>query len=215
MKLALPLLLLFSCSQISATLQPSTQPAKITMVELSSFEDDNITALINKIHELQKTSAVYIRINTNGGSVAGMWRLVQALEHNPVTCIVDVKAYSAGAYFLESDACGERLATKRSTILLHEPLVRGVDGNAHELQDEVEQLQALSDSLVATTASRIKMSEKALSAKIYNKTWTMAYAEALKCNVIDRVVDPKDLPEITLLNDTSNSLEDILNKLLK
>ncbi len=181
--------------------QIETQPTAthgITMLELTGFDEATITGIENKITELrQSNTEIYLRLNTNGGSVFGMLNLVQFLEHEPVTCIVDYHAFSAGAYFLESAACKDRWATKRSTILFHEALTQETSGNQHQLRDEANELEALTDSIIGVTADRMKMSEEAFKAKIDNKVWIMSYGQALSAKAIDKIVDPKDLPAIS------------------
>jgi len=172
--------------------------SSIAMLEVDSFDDATIIGLKTKINALKQAGTeVWLRLNTNGGSVFAEQDFVQFLEHDPVTCVVDYRAFSAGAFFLESPACKERLMTKRSTILFHEALVQEASGNSHALQDTVNELTAITDSIIAVTSEKMQMTEEAFKAKIDNKVWIMSYHEALQSKAIDKIVDPKDLPAIT------------------
>ncbi len=171
------------------------------MVEVKEFDSGTVKGLIKKLGELDQEShkQIYIKINSYGGSIHWGMELIQYVEtlKTPITCVVDWKAYSMGAFMLESDACDKRLMTKRSTILFHEPLVPQASGNAHELRDTADHLDALSKSLIAATAERLKMSEAELTKRIDNKNWTLAYQECLKVKAIDGIVKPSELPPLT------------------
>ncbi len=173
------------------------------MVEVEEFDAAHIRPLIAKFQDLDSKKYPYIvvRINSYGGSIHWGMQLIQAMEalNAKTVCIVDWRAMSMGAYLLESGACDVRLMTKRSVILFHEPLVSGVDGNSHQLQDIVDQLKALAAGLIATASDRLKMSEKDFAAKIDNKAWTMSYQEALDSNVVDGLFDPALMPPLIVV----------------
>jgi ATP-dependent protease ClpP protease subunit len=194
---------------------PTSSSSGPAMLEVDSFDEATMMGLKAKITELRQAGTeVWLRLNTNGGSVFAEQDFVQFLEHEPVTCVVDFRAFSAGAFFLESGACKERLMTKRSTVLFHEALVQEASGNSHALQDTVNELVAITDSIIATTSERLKMSEDDFKAQINNKVWIMSYHEALKANVVDKIVDPKDLPPVTAYEKPS-MLQILLGKLSK
>ncbi len=186
-----------------ATFSPNPAAPMPPMFEVTSFDERYIAPLIATVqaYDRQGVPEIIIRINTNGGSVAGDMELIQALEalHAKRICVVEWHAYSAGAFLLESDACTLRLMTKRSTILLHEPLVGETGGNKHALRDVADQLDALGKALVAQTAERMHMTEAQLTAKIDNKVWTMAYREAFEANAVDGIISPRDLPPLIVV----------------
>ncbi len=188
-------------SQAMATAkEPGLYSEVPPMVEVVEFREQTIVPLIAKLKELDERgySNIIVRINSYGGSIHWGMELIQAMEALKATtvCVVDWKAMSMGAYLLESGACDVRLMTKRSVILFHEPLVNGVDGNAHALKDVAEQLQALADGLIATASERMEMKEEEFEAKIHNKSWTMSYKEARAMNVVDGWVSPSQLPPL-------------------
>ena len=170
------------------------------LIEIEDF-DMTIKGAIKKLTELDDEGhkQIYVKIDSYGGSIHWGMELVQHLEglKTPITCVVDWKAYSMGAFLLESDGCDKRLMTKRSTILFHEPLVPQTGGNEHELRNTADHLRALGKALVASTAERLKMSEKKFESKIRNKSWVMSYREALRVKAVDGIVKVGDLPKAT------------------
>ncbi len=187
-------------SPVEEDIEVSEAPKVTPMVEIKEFDAATAKGLIKKLQELDQKGhkEIIIRINSYGGSIHWGMEMIQAIEalKTPVTCVVDWKAYSMGAYLLESPACDKRLMTKRSTILFHEPLVQETGGNAHELRKTADQLDALADALIASTSERLKMSEEDFRKKISDRNWTMAHTAAKKANAIDGVIDPKDLPPL-------------------
>ena len=200
-KLLISLLVsLFSCAATSS--QIKTPKFKITdnavMLELPAFDEDTISALKAKITEQRLLGhEVIIRVNTHGGSVAGLQDLTQFLEKHPVICVVDTRALSAGAFFVESRSCSERYITKRSFMLFHEANA-SVQGNSHEMENVANELKVISKALIYSAAERMGMKESDFLERVTNKEWMLEYHDALKFNAVDGVYwDPKDLPEIT------------------
>ena len=98
-------------------------------------------------------------------------------------------------------------------ILFHEALVQETGGNEHALNELAHELHVLSQALVTQVAERIGMKESELWKRIDNKIWVMNADEALKYHVIDRIVDVKDLPKLTVIVAEKRSLlEQLLGK---
>ncbi len=171
------------------------------MLEIKEFDAPTFMGLSKKLDELDKKNLdkIYLKLYSYGGSIHWGMEIIQRLEamETPITCVVDWKAYSMGAFLLESDACDKRLMTKRSTLLFHNPLVDGVGGNAHELKNIASRLEAMGAALMAGTAERLKISEDELMAKVDDKDWTLAYREALKVGAIDDLIKVSDMPKVT------------------
>jgi ATP-dependent protease ClpP protease subunit len=176
---------------------PAETVGKPVMITVKEFGPGAIKGAIKKLQELkaQGHSEIWVRINTNGGSVAGLMDLSQAMEElgQPVTCVVDWHGYSAGAFLLESPGCSKRLMTKRSTILFHEGQTSS-QGSIHDLARSAAMLKAITDAIVDQTSERMGMTEAAFQAKIDNKEWTMDYKEAKAAKAIDDIVSPLKLP---------------------
>lgn len=205
--LALFIALLIACApSVAQSKGDSTRgyrdPAKNSvMTEIQTFSGDEVDALITQLGAWDKSkdvSEIWIRINSNGGSVENGYKLIHWIEQadKKIVCVADTKAYSMGFFLLES--CDERLMTRRASLMAHEASVSGVDGNAHELRDVAEHLRALSEGLMQNAAVRMNISEDALRAKMTNKSWWINYQEALKTGAIDGLADPRNVPPLTL-----------------
>lgn len=200
-------------SEVAPVREAPTGPNGPVMLELDAFDDSTITGLETKINQLhQSDTEIYLRVNSNGGSVFGMMNLIQFLEKQPVICINDFRAYSAAAYFIESPACKERWATKRSTMLWHEALTPDASGNAHSLRDTANELEALTDSIISVTSERMKMTEEDFKAKINNCVWIVSWKDMLKYHAIDKIIDPATLPVLTTFEKPQSLIDLLLGK---
>lgn len=206
-------LFLLACSGGLAQAKPpfvdvKSRVEKTAMVEIVEFDSDTVAAFLETASRLAKSvDRLYVRINTYGGSIGGGMDVIQSLEQLPVkiTCVVDWRAMSMGFILLESEACDERLMTQRAVLMSHAPLIRG-GGQAHELREMADSLDALSEGIDLVVAERLGMSFEAYRAKINAREWWMGPVEAYKYKAIDGLVKPKDLPPLTSYSVSSSMM---------
>lgn len=199
-------ILLASCASSTSAHAP-TRAYRVTetprypnTIDVGDVEDEPMAIAFNRFAQLARAGAkrITLRIDSFGGSIFLGNRWGKAVEDMKkangirVTCIVDGAAYSMAAVILESSLCDLRLATERSTILFHNSS-GGAQGNAEDLKQAAEFMQALDAAMALAIATRIGMPLEAYRAKIAHTDWTMAVPEALRLNVIDGVVSPADI----------------------
>lgn len=170
-------------------------------VLVGDFEDDAMLAawrgFLARVRAGDKT--ITFQINSFGGSVFGGMELIQAIEVVKKTtgvqtiCVVDSKAYSMGAAFLESGACDVRLMTKRSTLLFHNGST-AAEGTVEVLRETAELMAGLNDALAEICAGRMLITTEQYQERIAKGAWTMSWREALAVGAIDGTVDASDLP---------------------
>lgn len=200
------LLLALSCQPVNARAQavppPPTNPA-IVMLELQDVDDNSVHYLKTKLTEFEADSAVkevWLRINSHGGSVEAGFDLIQAFDHykKPLTCVVDVRAWSMGMSVLQG--CPKRLMTRRSSLMMHEVLVQGMNGNQHDMIDAASTTRVLTESLIQLAAERLKIKADSIREKITGRQWWIDADEALDVGAIDSFIDPKDIPSDQLVS---------------
>lgn len=125
MRLFIALLLMAFAPAAFASPPKSThfKPEPLAMLAYldGDVDETSVQAVIDVITQADDIgNRVILEIRTDGGEIDAGFRLVKAIERakRPVTCIVDDKAYSMGSYIFE--ACGRRVMTKRSTLMIHE-----------------------------------------------------------------------------------------------
>ncbi len=173
------------------------------MITLTTFEEADIKGIIASLRDMDgKTSQVWLRITTSGGSVANGQRLIHVLEtmKSTVVCVADFKAYSMGFDLLESPGCDLRLATQRTTLMWHAPRMDEVkDHTGPELRDLADYLDASNNAFIYMTALRTGLDPELLAKKIYRRDWWMTWQEAARWNFIDGIISPRDLPTLLWL----------------
>jgi ATP-dependent protease ClpP protease subunit len=217
-----PFLLLFLLLATCCTTRPQAQAAleKPSLIEMGHFDEDNVNLAISQLRELKAAGAtnIWIRIDSSGGSVFDGSRLIKEVEalRMPITCVVDFKAHSMAFNFLEA-ACSKRLATKRSTFMMHGPGLAEVSGNAKDFALISARLKVAQSALAELAAKRMKLSKDEILKKLDTVTeWWMTWEEALEAGAIDGTIEPEDIPATTVLKaKPASQLEDMLKKLLK
>lgn len=145
------------------------------------------TAMVSDI--FNGAQDVTLIINSPGGYVSGGFKIVGVMNgwDIPIHCIVDGDAKSMAFYILQN--CTDRTATKKSSLMVHEPHATIVDGTRYELRKQADILDKLSKTMNESEAKRMGMTVQELEAKIENKDWDMSPDEALKAHAIDKIID--------------------------
>lgn len=212
------LAVLFSLTNCAASLKkptpapaPAPAPSAATLFELRDFTKATVDGLSDALKSVDAAGGeVWLRLDSYGGSIHEGQRLMTALEgmkHARVTCVADQKAMSMAFYLMQSHGCKQRLMTRRSVLMAHEPLMSSTGGNEHALRDDADYLRALTSGFVASAAKRMHLSEDYVRAKITNRTWYMDADEAARVNAIDAFVEPEDLPPATPYEVKQNLLD--------
>lgn len=181
------------------------------MVEVEEFDEPTYDALKGLLPQVKDAGhkEITIRIDSYGGSVHWGMEMMQLLENSGmhIRCVVDTKAMSMGFFLLES--CDERLMTKRSTLMAHEPWTR-TQGNATELEETALRLRVLCESMIEVAAEKMHMSKAQMLQKINNREWHMGWEEALQVGAIDDTIAVHDLPRQFNMKIKQPSLLDLL-----
>lgn len=170
------------------------------LIELRTFDAASVRGFTEKLKELDGGAPyIYVRINSNGGSISGGQDVIHALEDmkSSVACVVDWKAYSMGFFTLQSDGCDIRLMTKRATLMAHEPGLAETGGTAGELRDAADMLDALNESFISFAAERMQMEVDDFREKTERRNWWLDWRQAFEAKAIDGLVDPRSLPPAT------------------
>lgn len=181
------------------------------MIEIEEFDSPTVDALKELLPELEAAGhqELTIRIDSYGGSVHWGMEMIQLLENSGlyVQCVVDTKAMSMGFFLLES--CNERLMTKRSTLMAHEPWTK-TQGHATDLEDTAKRLRVLTNSMVEIAVEKMKISKEEFLRRIDAKEWHMGWEEAMEVGAIDGTISVSELPRQYNMQIKQLSLLDLL-----
>lgn len=160
---------------------------------------DSVNEAIRQIilMSLESDECVTLVIDSPGGSIKAGFQLIDTMESVPCTIrtVALGNAASMGALILAAGTKGYRFCSKRSKIMIHEPLISGgvggsttqIESIANDLKDRRETINRM---LCSYTGQSMKTMKKATS---YDH-WFDA-KEALDFGLVDHIAD-KNLYEI-------------------
>lgn len=138
----------------------------------------------------EKDIALYI--NSPGGSVSAGLAIYDTM--NFIKCDVSTicigLAASMGAFLLSSGTKGKRFALPNSEIMIHQPLVGGMQGQATDIKIHAEQLLRTKDNLNRILAANTGKTFETIAADTERDNF-MTAAEAAEYGIIDRVIDKR------------------------
>jgi ATP-dependent protease ClpP protease subunit len=221
-----PLFLLLGCSTLSAA--PCVNccpvhraaPAKPAgSIEVGDFDEKTLEPVQSRFDELVKRGdkVLLFRVNSNGGEINAGMDLIQHIrdakrEHGlRVECVVDVKAYSMGFYFLQA-ACDDRWMSRGSLLMAHGGAT-GAQGKIDQLKSTISALEAMNDMLFGWAADRMKMPKAAFKTHVDHSDWWMSPDQAVAMGAADKIVDPLTLPAPLKLDEPASPLADLLKLL--
>jgi ATP-dependent protease ClpP protease subunit len=190
-------------AQFAEDVEDSKRVKPGLMINVGDINEDELAKVNHKIDKQVAAGAkqIYLRINSNGGSVFGGLEFIQRLEDLKkdgikIKCVVDLRAISMGFVILQA-ACDERLATDRSLFLAHNGSISSASGTKEDLQEDVDVLDTLNHSMAKICAGRMGMPLEEYKKHLHDKkAWIFGAEEALSVHAIDGIVRPSDLPKV-------------------
>ena len=131
---------------------------------------------------------IVLYLNTLGGSVpAGLaiYDTMQYIRPDVQTWCVG-QAYSMGAVLLAGGTSGKRYALPHSTTLIHQPITRGISGQASDIDIHAKEILRTREELYAILAQHTGQSTDRIEADA-DRDFYMTAQEALEYGIIDSV----------------------------
>ncbi|MCI8652802.1 MAG: ATP-dependent Clp endopeptidase proteolytic subunit ClpP [Angelakisella sp.] len=128
-------------------------------------------------------------INSPGGSIsAGMaiYDTMQFVKCDVATTCIGMAA-SMGAFLLSSGAKGKRFALPNSEIMIHQPLMSGLQGQATDIKIRADWLQRTKDKLNRMMADNTGKPLEQIQQDTERDNF-MSAQEALDYGLIDRII---------------------------
>ena len=135
---------------------------------------------------------ITLYINSPGGSISAGMAIYDTMRY--IKCDVQTicmgVAASMGAFLLAGGTKGKRFALPNSEILIHQPLMNGLGGQATEIEIAANQIiktkKKMNEMLAEFTGQDYETMVKATD----RDNW-MTAEEALKFGLIDKVIDKR------------------------
>lgn len=136
---------------------------------------------------------IWLYINSPGGSItAGMaiYDVMQYVKPNVATICIG-QAASMAAVLLAAGAKGKRYALPNSRVLIHQPLMYGLGGQASEIdihaKDIMRMRQRLNEILAGHTGQPVEKINQDT-----DRDYILAAADAVEYGIVDQVMARRD-----------------------
>ena len=135
---------------------------------------------------------ISLYINSPGGSVTAGFAIFDTMNY--IKCDVSTicigMAASMGAFLLSSGAKGKRIALPNSEILIHQPLIGGLNGQQTDIQIHADHMLKTREKLERIMAENSGHTYEEVHASCERDNY-MTADEALKFGLIDKVFEKR------------------------
>jgi ATP-dependent Clp protease protease subunit len=133
---------------------------------------------------------IYLYINSPGGSVTASLAMYDTMQYvaPKVATICTGMAASGGSLLLAGGASGLRMALPHSQILIHQPWMGGLQGQATDLEIHAREIIRQREELVQIYARHTGHSPEKIERDI-ERDYYMTAEEAVKYGLIDAVIE--------------------------
>lgn len=137
---------------------------------------------------------ISLYINSPGGSVTAGLAIYDTLQYvkPEISTICLGQAASMGAVLLAAGAEGKRLALPNARILIHQPLMGGLSGQATDIDIQAREIMKLRETLTDVLVRHTGQTTERISEDT-ERDYYMSAAEAAEYGLIDRVIDARAL----------------------
>ena len=162
--------------------------------------DDNIANLV--IAQLLFLMAedpdrdISLYINTPGGSITAGLAIYDTMQFvkNDVTTICIGQAASMGALLLASGTTGKRFALPNSRILIHQPSMAGLSGQATDIDIHAREILRMRQMTIEILSNHTGKDVEVI-AKDVERDYIMNAEQAKAYGIIDRIIDKHEIPQ--------------------
>ena len=135
---------------------------------------------------------ISLYINSPGGSITAGFAIYDTMQY--IKCDVSTicmgMAASMGAFLLAAGAKGKRLALPNSEIMIHQPLLGGLQGQATDIKIHADHIVRTRARLNRILAERTGKPLETIEADTERDNF-MSAEEALKYGIIDEIYQPR------------------------
>jgi len=143
---------------------------------------------------------INLYINSPGGMVTAGLAVYDTMQYikSPITTICMGMAMSFGAVLLTAGSKGRRFALPNSRVMIHQPLLSGggLSGQATDIGIEAKELVKTKQRLAQIIAQHTGQTVEKINADM-ERNYYMSAKQAQEYGIIDEVITPKKLQEMT------------------
>jgi len=175
----------------------------------SAVDDDVANLVIAQLLFLEAEDPekdIHLYVNSPGGSLTAGLAIYDTMQYvqPDIATICVGQAASMGAVLLAAGAKGKRLALPNSRIMIHQPWIGGLQGQATEVEIQAREIlklrQRLNEILQHHTGKPLEQ-----IAKDTDRDYYMSGVEAREYGIIDQVMARRDLSKLPIARSIEKS----------
>lgn len=165
-------------------------------VQVDDASADDVMAQLLVLESQDPDSLITMYINSPGGSFTAMTAIYDTMQyirpHIQTVCLG--QAASAAAVLLAGGSKGKRLALPNARILIHQPAMEGMHGQASDIQIVADEIDRMRQWLEETLAKHSGQSPERVREDI-ERDKILTAAQAQEYGLIDQVLESRKLAE--------------------
>jgi len=170
---------------------------KDNIVFLGTPIDDNVanvvTAQMLFLEAEDPTRDISLYINSPGGAISAGMAIYDTMQfiRPDVTTICIGQAASMAALLLAAGAPGKRFALPNSRILIHQPSMSGLSGQATDIDIHAKEIIRLRESMNVILSRHTRQTVEKIQADV-ERDYIMTAEQAKEYGIVDQVISKKE-----------------------
>ena len=170
---------------------------KDNIIFLGTPIDDNVanvvTAQLLFLEAEDPAKDISLYINSPGGSISAGMAIYDTMQfiRPDVTTICIGQAASMGALLLAAGAPGKRFALPNSRILIHQPSMSGLSGQATDIDIHAREILRLRESMNKILAHHTGQTVERIQSDV-ERDYIMTAEQAKEYGIVDQVISKKE-----------------------
>ena len=166
---------------------------KDRIILLGTAVDDHVASLVCAqllfLESQEPEKEIYIYINSPGGSVSAGLAIYDTMRYisSPVATVCIGRAASMGAFLLMAGKKGKRFALPNSRILIHQPSMGGLSGQATDIDIHAREVLRLRHKLNEIMSLHTGQALEKVAADT-ERDHFLTSEEAAKYGIVDRIL---------------------------
>ncbi|MGA2264032.1 MAG: ATP-dependent Clp endopeptidase proteolytic subunit ClpP [Acidobacteriota bacterium] len=170
---------------------------KDNIIFLGTPIDDNVanvvTAQLLFLEAEDPAKDISLYINSPGGSISAGMAIYDTMQfiRPDVTTICVGQAASMAALLLAAGAAGKRFALPNSRVLIHQPSMSGLSGQATDIDIHAREILRLRESMNRILARHTGQTVEKLQGDV-ERDYIMTAEQAKEYGIVDQVISKKE-----------------------
>ncbi len=156
------------------------------------IDDHTANLIIAQLLFLQSEDSkkdISFYVNSPGGSISAGMAIIDTMNHikNDVSTVGVGIAASMGAMILSAGTKGKRFALPNAEIMIHQPLMHGLEGQASDIEIGAKNIMKMRENLYKMLAKNTGQTFTKIEKDADRNFW-MSAEEAKKYGIVDKVL---------------------------